>query len=220
VENVEKAERLRALLSEFRPVSEPVSRALALYSVAIALASDSTLEEGAIRAVDLGATDRQMYEVILQSYLFLGFPRMLTAAESFRKVFPDFEARIEKDENSFKNWNERGMELCRKVYAGNYEKLKNKVISFTPEIFDWMILEGYGKVLSRKGLNIEIRELAIVSCLIMENRPRQLHSHIQGALNVGVKETLLRTVIEDVSKIDKQGYKTAIELLNRTNATV
>ena len=64
-----------------------------------------------------------------------------------------------------------------------------------------MSLEGYGKVLSRPGLEIKSREMAIVACLIVDNRRKQLDSHIRGALNVGIVESELRAVIEDVGQI-------------------
>ena len=49
-----------------------------------------------------------------------------------------------------------------------------------------MITEGYGKVLSRPGLDLERRELCIVAACAATEQDRQLHSHLHGALNVGV----------------------------------
>lgn len=218
--NISKAEKLRLLLAEFKPETDPIPRGLALYSAAVAIADEATLAIAARFTESLGATPKQIYEVVLQSYLFLGFPKMLTAAESFRAVFPNYKSEQEDFANQFEDWSERGTKLCKRVYSNNYEKLKNKVISFAPEIFDWMILEGYGKVLSRDALDIKIRELAVVSCLMLEKRPKQLHSHMQGALNVGVTEELLRNVIDDVGRIDEEGRLMATELMNRTRTNV
>ena len=48
-----------------------------------------------------------------------------------------------------------------------------------------MVVEGYGKVLGREGLDLRDRELCIVALLAVQGAPRQLFSHIRGALNAG-----------------------------------
>jgi 4-carboxymuconolactone decarboxylase len=48
-----------------------------------------------------------------------------------------------------------------------------------------MIVEGYGKVLGRPGLDLARRELCIVAACAASGQNRQLHSHLLGALNAG-----------------------------------
>ena len=48
-----------------------------------------------------------------------------------------------------------------------------------------MVQEGYGKVLGRSGLSLVERELCIVALLAVLDVPKQLYSHLRGALNVG-----------------------------------
>ena len=79
--------------------------------------------------------------------------------------------------------------------------------SLAPDIFRWMIIEGYGKVLSRQILNIVDRELAIVAALMVDNRQKQLYSHMKGALNAGASEDLLKSVITDISHAAPDGYR-------------
>ena len=66
----------------------------------------------------------------------------------------------------------------------------------SPDLADWMILEGYGKTLSRPGLGVVERELCVVAILTATRMWRQLRSHAIGAVNVGgtradVKETIM-----------------------------
>ena len=221
MKQVSKAKRLSDFLSKFQPDFEPISRGLAIYAAAIALADEKGLSEAAQKAKALGAGLDAIYEALLQSYLFLGFPRMLSAAESFRQDFPNYVVESEALEpRDLPLWERRGIELCRRVYAENFDKLKGRIISLTPEIFDWMILEGYGKVLSRPALDIRTRELTIVSSLIIDNRPRQLQSHLRGALNVGVAPTLLGAVIDDLKTIDEEGWRSAVSLLKLVRENV
>ncbi|MEW5994266.1 MAG: carboxymuconolactone decarboxylase family protein, partial [Candidatus Zixiibacteriota bacterium] len=79
--------------------------------------------------------------------------------------------------------------------------------------------EGYGKVLSRPGLGIIDRELAIVSCLVIDRREKQLHSHIRGAANVGASPELIRLVVEDLGEAAGSGYRLACDILNQLGIT-
>jgi 4-carboxymuconolactone decarboxylase len=60
-----------------------------------------------------------------------------------------------------------------------------------PALDSWMVVDGYGKVLSRPGLDLPRRELCIVAACAAMGQDRQLHSHLRGALNVGVEPAVL-----------------------------
>jgi 4-carboxymuconolactone decarboxylase len=55
-----------------------------------------------------------------------------------------------------------------------------------------MVAEGYGKVLGRPGLPLVDRELCIVAMLAVLQAPRQLYSHLRGALHAGATESDVR----------------------------
>jgi 4-carboxymuconolactone decarboxylase len=54
-----------------------------------------------------------------------------------------------------------------------------------PAIDAWMIVEGYGKVLGRPGLDLPRRELCVIAACVAGGQDRQLVSHLHGAANVG-----------------------------------
>ena len=58
-----------------------------------------------------------------------------------------------------------------------------------------MIVEGYGKALSRPGLDLGRRELCIVAACAASGQDRQLHSHLHGALNAGVEAEVVRDAL-------------------------
>jgi len=159
-----------------------------------------------------------IYETILQSYLFLGFPRMIEAALVFNRINGDMEnngdiKKISKKESE--TWYNNGVKLCRQVYGSNYEILKNKFTNVSPEIFRWMVLEGYGKVLSRPDMTQIERELAEVAALIVDKRERQLTSHILGSLNVGAEMILIRQVNQDIKPLaGKEGFALASKIID------
>jgi 4-carboxymuconolactone decarboxylase len=176
------------------------TRALVRLAAAIA-ASD----EGTIRAcmTDAVPVVRQPWveELILQSYLFAGFPRALNAAREWRRVSgapaPDSD---EADElwRAGDDWAERGKGICRLVYGPAYERLRHNIRALHPALDAWMITEGYGKVLSRPGLDLARRELCVVAACVAGGHERQLHAHLHGALNVGASPEWVSQTLDAV----------------------
>ncbi len=213
--------RFMETLEGFRPTEDRQRRALAMFSAAIAVSDASGLRKSIEIAQVHEVSIEALREVLLQSYLFLGFPRMLIAAGILDEVLPgsDRESQLRPvgaDEAA--RWFERGVDLCHRVYRDNYQPLKDRVESISPEIFRWMIIEGYGKVLSRPGLDSISRELCIVSCLVIENTEQQLFSHMKGALNVGASLEMLAAVISDLGDGAGDGYRTALAILDKLDA--
>ena len=64
-----------------------------------------------------------------------------------------------------------------------------------------MITDGYGKVLSRPGLDLARRELCIIAACAATGQDRQLHSHLHGALNVGVGALILNDAVESIASV-------------------
>jgi 4-carboxymuconolactone decarboxylase len=129
-------------------------------------------------------------EVILQTYLFAGFPRALNAAREWRRLQgSSADARAGADDatdySQADEWRRRGEVTCATVYGPAYERLRDNIAALHPALDAWMIVEGYGKVLSRPGLDLPRRELCIVAACAHTAQDRQLHSHLHGALNAG-----------------------------------
>jgi 4-carboxymuconolactone decarboxylase len=60
-------------------------------------------------------------------------------------------------------------------------------------------MDGYGRTLSRPQLDLVRREFCSVAMLVPQDAPRQLHSHLKGALNAGATveqvDDVLRTAV-------------------------
>jgi len=193
-------------------------RLLALFSAVIAYGQEELTGE-TIELLDTNSISRTaINEAILQSYLFLGFPRMIDATLAFNRVFGDQPENLDIDKISpgeSKKWYTEGKALCRRVYGKNYERLKKRFIAMSPDVFRWMVLEGYGKVLSRPGMSHIERELAEVAALIVDRRERQLVSHVMGSLNVGASIDLIKKVNRDVKPISgEEAYKMAESIID------
>lgn len=158
-----------------------------------------TFMERALGRADTRAVD----EVILQSYLFAGFPRTLNAARIWRNV--SGAAAPKSDESaelqSAGDWVKRGEKTCETVYGESYEMLRENIRSLHPALDSWMITDGYGKVLSRPELDLRTRELCIVAACAASGQQRQLHSHLHGALNSGVSPDEVSSTLDALTDL-------------------
>jgi len=133
-------------------------------------------------------------EALLQSYLFVGFPACLNAFALWRRISdhpadPPVPVDIE-------GWRERGREVLERVYAGQFERLRENIRGLHGDMDLWMQIEGYGKVLGRPGLSLDVRELCIVAMLAVLSEAKQLYSHLRGALNVGASRERIERALE------------------------
>jgi 4-carboxymuconolactone decarboxylase len=186
-----------------RPLGKELDEATRLLvHLAAAIAG---LEEGEVRDA-LAATrpgrvpDRWVDELVLQSHLFSGFPRALNAAREWRRLVPDAVSEVESDATR-DEWRIRGERICAAVYGTMYEKLRRNIATLHPALDDWMLVDGYGKVLGRPGLDLPRRELCIVAACAISGQQRQLHSHLHGALNVGVSPALLASTVDSLEPV-------------------
>jgi 4-carboxymuconolactone decarboxylase len=174
-------------------------RTLIRISAALARSRPDQLERElrAARGVDARAVE----EVLLQSYLFLGYPAALRGLAAWRTI-SGVAAPADTPDEDPATWWERGARTCERVYGGQYARLRSNIAALHPDVERWMLLEGYGKVLSRPGLDLAVRELCIIALLASQDAAPQLYSHLRGALNAGaslddVEETvrLLRDLL-------------------------
>jgi 4-carboxymuconolactone decarboxylase len=152
-------------------------------AASIATGDTATIRLDALTALAAGVPPGSIDELVLQSVLTVGWPRALVAAEVWREVAgrpADDVASVPDAERQ-----ERGEGVCRVIYGAQYDQLRHNVRALHPQLDDWMIADGYGRTLSRSGLSLALRELCTVVQTIVLNTPRQLHSHLLGALRAG-----------------------------------
>ena len=178
------------------------TRAIVRISAAIAGGSEADMRRE-LEVAGRVAASRVVDEIVLQSYLFAGFPRALNAARAWRSVNPSAPARVTESSagDGLERWRTRGEETCRVVYGASYDKLRDNVRALHPDLDEWMIVDGYGKVLGRPGLDLKRRELAVVAACAATGQQRQLHSHLHGALNAGASESEISATLDAISDL-------------------
>ena len=178
------------------------TRALVRLAALVAAADEPTMRAALAGAV--GVVDPVwVEELLLQSYLFAGFPRTLNAMREWRRLSgrrapaaDDFSAHDRADD-----WAREGAVTCAAVYGRFYDRLRHNIAALHPALDAWMVVDGYGKVLSRPGLDIARRELCIVAVCAVAQQDRQLHSHLHGALHVGASPAAVTGTLDALADL-------------------
>jgi 4-carboxymuconolactone decarboxylase len=192
---------------------DDATRNLVRLAAVIAAGTESSVRDALVHGSS-GVPATWIEELILQSYLFAGFPRTLNAMREWRRVAPMPDpATLQESREQPKTWMARGKDTCRRVYGAMYDRLRVNIRSLHPLLDEWMIVEGYGKVLSRPGLDLPRRELCIIAACAASRQDRQLHSHLHGAWNVGVAPQVITDAIDALDPVIDVQAASAARLL-------
>ncbi|MEO5799849.1 MAG: carboxymuconolactone decarboxylase family protein [Gemmatimonadales bacterium] len=174
-------------MTEPRAVLDDATRALVALAAAIAQGEEPVVRDKVTDALEAKVPPEWIDELLLQSVLMCGWPRTLIAASLWRKAVgvPAVDGDAGLDYADYPEWSRRGEETLRTVYGDNYAKLRENVNKLHPALDVWMMVEGYGRTLSRPGLDLARREFCVIVQTAVLDTPRQLHSHLRGALNAG-----------------------------------
>ncbi|HET9137359.1 MAG TPA: hypothetical protein VFO76_12035 [Candidatus Kapabacteria bacterium] len=161
----------------------------------------------------------ELYEVFLQTYLFAGFPAALESVRLLEKVFGTVHSHsipIEEEiAAEYLQFIQRGSDLYKQIYAINATRVRDELLRLSPELATWALVEGYGKTLSRPGLESKSRELCIVAQLTQLGWERQLYSHLLGAKNTGASITEITEAVSIGARGDSKVFGHAEQLVKK-----
>ena len=188
------------------PALDARTAALVRVAAAVARGKAPELEMRFAAARDARVPGLWIEELLLQSMLVVGYPLALVAFGTWRGL----GARIEGDgagpedlaHADWEAWAARGAVVCREVYGRAYHKLLVNLRALHPALEHLVLVDAYGKVIGRPGLDLKRRELCTVATTAVLGTAEQLHSHLRGALNTGASgeeiEAVLRLIGEDL----------------------
>lgn len=163
---------------------------------------------------------KKIYEALLQNYLFCGFPSALYYLKRFHHLS---KYNPEVYRLNLSGLKEKGIKTSKLIYGDKLPKLISNVKKFSPELAEWLITEGYGKVINRKHLSIKEREACIISVLSVQMFEEQLISHLYGGLRNGLSVKQISTLISNLTLIncDHQknfGLKVLDKIIQKNNS--
>src|SRR5881398_492933 len=131
--------------------------------------------------------------------LVVGYPLALVAFGVWREIAgPTAEGGHAAEPLAHEDWQawaDRGAAVCREVYGRAYHKLLLNLRALHPALEDLVLVDAYGKVIGRPGLDLKRRELATVAASAVLGTAQQLHSHLRGALNTGAAGEEIEAVL-------------------------
>ncbi len=165
---------------------DAATRALVTLAGAIARGEEARITAAADRLAECDGVAVWADEVLLQSILMVGYPRALVGVAIWRERSGATPAATPDDDSwDLATWTARGEATCRIIYGRAYDRLRANVRALHPVIDAWMVTEGYGRTISRPGLDLARRELCTVAQCAALAAPKQFHSHARGALHAG-----------------------------------
>src|SRR6266704_734036 len=190
---------------------DPQTAALVRVAAALAEGKIPELEArfAAAREVDVPAL--WIEELLLQSMLVVGYPLALVAFGVWHGMRggrggpggpggrgaarPHGDGAEQLAHEDWESWAVRGAAVCRAVYGRAYHKLLVNLRALHPALEDLVLVDAYGKVIGRPGLDLKRRELCTVAAIAVLGTAQQLHSHLRGALNTGATVTEIEAVL-------------------------
>ena len=174
--------------------------ALVRVAAAVAEGKIDVLRERLVAARSVGVSDPWIEELLLQSMLIVGYPLALVAFGVWRELAGPQPGRgngatEELAHEDWESWAARGAAVCAEVYGRAYHKLLLNLRALHPALEDLVLVDAYGKVIGRSGLDLKRRELCTVAAVAVLGTARQLHSHLRGALNTGATRAEIEAVL-------------------------
>src|SRR5882672_4821351 len=167
---------------------DPQTLALVRIAAATATGDETKLRDRMVAARAVHVPPQWVDELLLQSFLNVGYPLALVAFGVWRSVAGPL---LESEQGEpiahpdWERWTKRGVEACGEVYGRTYHKLMLNLRALHPAIEPLVVVDAYGKILGRPGLDSKRRELCTLAAIAMLRAERQLHAHLRGALSTG-----------------------------------
>lgn len=171
------------------------------------------------RAIENDKLPRKFFsELLLHLSLFLGFPVMLDGLEKLYVISPT-KQRLNLKQPSKNMLRRKGIGIVTRIYGEQTQRLLKNFNVLHPELSERIVEDAYGRILSRKGLTLQERELINVTVLSIQGYHRQLFSHLRGAVRVGVPHKKITITLQKVRTISKINISEALKMLAEISAT-
>jgi 4-carboxymuconolactone decarboxylase len=170
--------------------------------------------------LDAGLTVNEIKEILVQLYVYAGFPRSLNGINTFIGVMEEREQKGIKDEigkepssmSANKSSIELGTEIQTRLIGA---PATGKYITFAPAIDQFLKGHLFGDIFGRDNLDFQSREIATISALAnMTGVNPQLQSHFNVGFNIGLTQAQMRSLISVLEfKVGKKEADNASTIL-------
>ena len=140
--------------------------------------------------------DIRWREALIQSHLFLGFPRVVEAFEVLSREGGMHAPTEPEHEVTGTDYAAQGAPIFDGIYQDLATTVRRRLSQHHTDFAHWIAEHAYGRVLARPGLEPATRELLAVVCLLHSGLDRQLASHTRGAVRLGATPQAVHAVFD------------------------
>jgi 4-carboxymuconolactone decarboxylase len=159
------------------------------------------LREALAAGLDAGLTINEIKEVLIQLYAYAGFPRSLNGLGTFMALLDERRTHGISDPAGVDPTPLPDGTNILDVGTDNQTRLSGAPVTgplfdFAPAIDQFLKTHLFGDIFARDNLDWQSREIATVAALAtLDGLESQLQSHLRIALNTGLTETDLRSLV-------------------------
>ncbi len=180
------------------------------------------LKTALAEGLQAGLTVNEIREVLVQMYAYAGFPRSLTALNTFIGLLDERKAQGIHDEVGRDATPLPDKADIRELGTANQTAIigrpaSGRVYEFAPAIDTYLKEHLFGDIFCRDVLTFQERELATVSALASLPAEAQLRSHLNCCLVVGLSEAQLKAF---VAVLERKVGQTEADLAKKCLNTV
>jgi alkylhydroperoxidase/carboxymuconolactone decarboxylase family protein YurZ len=175
----------------------PPLRLMVLTITAVWRADWDTLQACARASAARSLPRQDLEETLLQSVLFCGFPRAVTAFEQLGEAWPAATAPAGGGLPPAEQ-GRAGQALFARIYGPNAASVRARLKTFHEDFHDFVLEAAYGRILTRAHLGPRVREVLAVAVLAAQDQLRQFVAHARGALHFGSNPAELRETLVSV----------------------
>lgn len=110
------------------------------------------------------------------------------------------------------------MSIRKAIWGEQLEAIEQNLSEVDPDLYGYIRDFAYEEVLAREGLDLKTRELLAITSLIALGSPKELATHLEGALRNGATEREIReTIIQSALFV---GFPKALGAMKMFHATL
>lgn len=87
------------------------------------------------------------------------------------------------------------MSVRKAIWGDKFDAIESALEETDPDLYAYIRDFAYEEVLARPGLDLKTRELLAITSLIGLGAPKELATHVEGALSNGASEREIRETI-------------------------
>ncbi|WP_207679913.1 carboxymuconolactone decarboxylase family protein [Desulfonema magnum] len=152
-------------------------------------------------ALNVGCSPEEIVEIMYATTVFSGFPAGLNGIAAAKEVFETRGITVKQEQKASsgeESRRERGLRTLAAVSHDSGKKVFDSLADIAPDMAEFIINFSYGDVISREGLPLKLKEIAILAvCVARGTMTRQFKLHVQVALNVGcTREEIVELIMQ------------------------